>query len=53
MMAAIVVFTNLILACGHILYRVVFNKLDHQIGEPAWCPSCGATSITEVESTYE
>ena len=46
-------YTNLILACGHILYRVVFNRLDHHIGEPAWCPSCGATSITEVESTYE
>lgn len=44
--------TNLILACGHILYGVQYDQMRHQIGECAWCPDCGATSITEVESTY-
>jgi len=44
--------TNLILSCGHILYGVPYNSNDHQIGEAAWCPNCGAASITEVESPY-
>ena len=45
--------TNLILACGHILYAVLYQPLDHQMGEVAWCPTCGLTGITEVEATYE
>jgi len=48
-----IIYTNLILACGHILYVVPYQPLDHQMGEAAWCPTCGLTGITEVESTYE
>lgn len=45
-------YTNLILDCNHILYGVEYHPLDHRMGEEAWCPTCGATCITEAESPY-
>lgn len=47
------ILTNLILTCGHMLYGIVYQLLDHKIGEEVWCPTCGLVGITEVESTYE
>lgn len=45
-------YVNLILSCNHILYKVEYNSLVHQVGEQYWCPTCGIVGITELEGPY-
>lgn len=45
-------YINLILSCSHILYALLFDTLNHRVGEQYWCPTCGMVGITEIEGPY-
>lgn len=46
-------FVNLILSCGHVVYKVQYIPLEHKVGESSWCPICGLKGITEIEGPYQ